>query len=101
MIWHGLQDGVVREHLGFIPTFLSENDPRPAAAQFAEKYIGGWRPFRGFTMVPETYALTYPSDPDYYPLAKAQLRDETILIYPHEWVAVVQADGTFEVSRMD
>jgi hypothetical protein len=30
--------------VGFIPTFLDLNDPRPAKEQFAERYeYGGWR----------------------------------------------------------
>ena len=35
------------------------------------------------------------------PLAKAQLRDETILFYESPWVLIAQKDGTFEVSRID
>ena len=32
-------------YVGFIPTFLDLEDERPAAVQFAERYLyGGWRP---------------------------------------------------------
>ena len=34
-------------------------------------------------------------------LAVTRLRDETILLYEMDWVAVIQPDGAFEVSRMD
>jgi hypothetical protein len=35
------------------------------------------------------------------PVAAAQLRDEKVSLYPHAWVAIVQPDGSFEVSRLD
>lgn len=90
------------EMLGFIPTFLSERDPRPAAEQFDDAYRhgGGWHPFEGFKMLPDG-SLKYPGDPAYQILAQAKLRDETISIYEHAWVAIVQKDGSFQVSRMD
>jgi hypothetical protein len=30
-----------------------------------------------------------------------KLRDELILVYEGDWVAVLQKDGSFEVARMD
>lgn len=91
------------DHVGLIPSFLSDEDPRPAAEQFAENYAfgGGWSDFPGFQMDPKKLTLKYPGDPPYRPLAFMRLRDETILIYPHAWVAIVQPDGKFSVSRMD
>ena len=35
MLWVILHPSMTHESLGFIPCFLSENDPRPAAEQFA------------------------------------------------------------------
>ncbi len=87
-------------HLGYIPTFLSNNDPRPAREQFDENYISGWQPFEGFKMAPNG-DLLYPDDPPTKLLAVGQLRHERIHVYEHAWVAVVQPDGTFEVTRMD
>lgn len=88
---------------GFIPFMLSEADPRSAAEQLNSGYAhgGGWRPFKGFQGNAETLSLTYPGDPTLRPLDTVKLRDETIALYPFEWVAVWQAAGTFEVSRMD
>lgn len=87
--------------VGIIPVFLSETDPRPAREQFAERYIGGWMPIEGFAFHPDTLTLTYPGDPPMYAIAKATLREETILVFPHAWVLILQPNGTWEVSRMD
>jgi hypothetical protein len=90
------------DHIGFIPTFLDEDDPRPAAEQFQERYIyGGWRNQSGFKKGNGRYSLHYPGDPPLYPIAAMKLRDETIMIYDHGYVAIWQKDGVFEACRMD
>jgi hypothetical protein len=97
-----LHPAVTPRHVGFIPTFLDLNDPRPAAEQFAERYIyGGWRNQSGLKQGREGYSLEYPGDPVLYPIAAMQLRDETIMIYDGDYVAIWQKDGTFEACRMD
>lgn len=98
-------------HLGFIPAWLNASSPKSAKSQLGDGYaFGGWQPFSigkigeakdgQFTMSAD-YILTYPGDPPLMPLASAKLRDETILFYQSSWVAVVEADGSFEVCRMD
>lgn len=89
--------------VGFIPTFLSENDPRPAREQFNTGYIhgGGWRPFDKFAFNPQSLALKYPGDPPMQPVAKMTLRDEQIYVYPYAWVLILQKDGSHEIARMD
>jgi len=88
--------------LGFLPTFLSAEDPRPAKEQFDERYVyGGFQPFAGFKFDPDGLTLKYPGDPELFPVAGTQLRDETILVYPHAWVAIVQKDDSVQVARMD
>ena len=90
------------DHLGFIPQMLSESNPAPAAEQFNNMYQhgGGWQPFRGFTMMPNGN-LQYPEDPATQLLFEGKMRDEIIRVYEHACVAIVQPDGSFEVSRMD
>jgi hypothetical protein len=90
------------EDLGLLPDFLSDRDPRPAAAQIDQNYAhgGGWRPQQGFTLLPSK-TLTYPGDPPLQPVAMTRLRDETLLFYPHAILAIVQPDGAFEVCRVD
>lgn len=96
--------------LGFIPSFLSESDPRPAAEQFNERYAhgGGWSPMKGWTTErfdgpngSHSLSIRYPGDPPYRPIARIQLRDEHIWIYQNAWVAIEQADGAVEIARMD
>jgi hypothetical protein len=90
----------LQDILGFIPSFLDENDPRPAREQFNEAYVSGWSSFKGFTMRPDG-DLEYPGDPPTRLLAWTKLHDETIRVYEHAWVAIVQSDGSYEISRMD
>lgn len=92
-----------QDMLGIIPEFLSESDPRPAREQIHEAYAhgGGWHDFKGFSMNPNTYAIKYPGDPAYQPAAIGNLRDEIIVVYPHAWVAIIQADGTYSIARID
>lgn len=101
MDWHQLHPKATPEMLGFIPSFLDENDPRPAAEQFDSNYISGWRPFQGFKLNMATLELEYPNDPPTVPLAYAEFRNELIVVYQHAWVAIIQWDKSFEVSRMD
>jgi hypothetical protein len=97
MIWIMKHPQATPEMLGFIPSMLSEHDPRPARAQFDSAY--GWEPFRGFTMT--ATGLRYPGDPEMPLLAETKLRDETIRFYECAWVAIVQPDGRYEIARMD
>lgn len=100
MIWYALNERAA-QLLGYIPSFLSEEDPRPAREQFQERYIAGWSPFQGFEMGKEC-ELIYPGDPPLRPIATATLRDEIILVYEYAWVAILQKKGnSFEVCRMD
>ena len=87
--------------LGYIPSFLSDNDPRPAREQLHTSYShgGGWTPFVGFRVT--SRGLEYPGDPPMRLLAEAKLRDETIRFYESSWVSITQPDGSVEISRMD
>lgn len=96
-----LHPKMTHQHLGLLPEFLYESDPRPAKEQFNERYVyGGWDSFKGFELTPSN-ALVYPGDPPQIPLAQAKLRDELIVFYNHDWVAIIQPDRSFEVCRMD
>jgi hypothetical protein len=88
---------------------LSPHDERPAKAQLNTGYRhgGGWLSFDGFTLIrpdvddPLTWRLTYPEDPEYRALAYTTLREETIVLFPYAWVAIVQPDGSFDIARLD
>lgn len=103
MIIRFLDTRCTLDHLGLIPSFLDEEDERPASEQFDERYShgGGWRPMKGWEMGP-TSEIRYKGDRDAMrPIAVIAFREELIYIYPYAWVAIVQPDGSFEVSRMD
>lgn len=87
------------EELGFLPEFLSEDDPRSASEQFDTNYIGGWDPMPGFTL--SAGGLEYPGDPPLAPIGFTTLRDEKIIFFPYAFVMIEQPSGAFEVARMD
>ena len=93
---------VTQDMLGFLPAFWDEGDPRSAKEQANDAYRhgGGWRTSTAKFTITDA-GLTYPGDPPMVLIAEAQLREETIRLYDGSWVAIVQKDGTFEVSRMD
>lgn len=90
------------DHLGLLPEFWSEDAPGSAKLQAHVNYAhgGGWHPFNGFKML-TSGRIQYPGDAPLELIAEAKLREETIRIYDGAWVAIVQPDGSFEVSRMD
>jgi len=94
------------EKLGYIPQLLNRYSPLPAIKQLNIRYghWGGWRPFEGFTLNNEIEGeafLEYAGDPPMREIGRGTLRKETIIVFDHAWVAVVQPNGDFEVSRMD
>src|SRR5262245_20185368 len=90
-------------NLGQLPLIFLDADSRPAREQANDRYLGGWNPATGFTM-DMLGTLHYEGDPPLPVLAEATLRDETIRLYAHDWVAITWFNGAkreFEVSRMD
>ena len=103
MIITFLHRNMTLEHLGFLPSFLDDADPRPIREQFNENYCSGWHPIPRMTLL-DGRSLHYPGDPLFEPLARIQLEDgrkEFVYFYEHEVVAIVQPDGSFEACRMD
>ena len=104
--------GADPEILGLIPGFFMEDDPDDAVAQVNKRYQhgGGWRKMDGFTIENISSArdyltgkvtLSYEGDPPYRQLAIAMLHDEILILFDCAWLAVVQADGSYEVARLD
>jgi hypothetical protein len=100
MIWFLLNNGTP-EDLGFIPSFLDEQDPRRAREQLDAHYNmgGGWssKPHR----VDDQGVMHYPGDPPLLPIAVTGLHREQVFVYPLGYVSIVQPDGSFVVQRMD
>ncbi len=86
---------------GIIPTFLNPADPRSAAEQIDANYVSGWQHFEGFTFDPDTLTLHYKGDPPLRPLSLLLFRNERLLIYPHEWVLIMQPDRSWQIARLD
>lgn len=102
LIWQFLHPDMSTEHLGLIPYFLDDADPRTAAEQIHANYeFGGWQPFDGWLYMKDDGTLRYPGDPVLRPLAKTKLRNEELFFYNHGWVGIRQPDGRFEVARLD
>lgn len=100
--WKFLHPRATMAHLGFLPSFLRDNEDASAVKQLDNGYkpYGGWRPQKGFKLT-ASKCLVYPGDPPLRPIAETKLRDETICFYESSFVAVIQPDGSFEVCRMD
>lgn len=98
--WKMLDSRMTLDHLGYIPMFLSDDNPRSAKEQIDAAYQSGWHPFKRFELGLDN-TLRYPGDPPQKPLAQTKLRDELILFYPGSWVAIIQPDRSFEVARID
>jgi hypothetical protein len=92
---------------GFIPTFLNTEIDKPAAVQINDNYQhgGGWRPIEGFTWNKETVMLSYPGDEPMRPnstmVFETPSRVEVLYLYPGALVLILQADGSWEVGRVD
>ncbi len=102
--WTMLHPRVTLDDLGFLPSFLQDNDPRPVHEQIAERYAhgGGWSPYgKGKWRHLGGHVLKFPGDPELRPLAEAKVHDETVVFYEHAVLAVFQPDGKFEVTRVD
>lgn len=102
--WKLLHPKMTMDHLGFLPSFLQVEDPRPVSEQINERYAhgGGWSPYgKGKWKHLGEHTLKFPGDPPLKPLAEAKLRRETVVFYESAVLAVFQPDGTFEVTRVD
>jgi hypothetical protein len=51
--------------------------------------------------MPTTLHIQYPYDKALAAIAEIEFRKETILVFPHAWVCIIQENGSFEVARMD
>jgi hypothetical protein len=114
MIWMLMHPQAEATHLGFVPQFFDDEDPRPASEQLEERYAhgGGWHPFgRGQWRVRQSDgALIFPGSPEdgepdeVYPLIAVSalpLSGERLFFYTSALLAVAKDDDSFEVTRVD
>lgn len=100
--WKLLNPMMTYDQLGFLPSFLDDQNALSARAQIDLNYQhgGGWFNFEGFIMKKDR-SLHYKGDPPMMPLACLKFRDEDLYFYDSAWVCVVQPDGSYEVARVD
>lgn len=105
------------DHLGMLPLWFNAGDDRPAQEQANAGYMEtascGYHPQTGFTLKQDekgNYALQYGSgepdedgeaDPPLHEIARAELRDELIVLFEAEYVGIIQKDQSFVAARCD
>jgi hypothetical protein len=104
--WIALDKRFTPEHLGFLPEILLAEDKRKVKDQLEDRYAhgGGWRGFPEghFRLDRMNMTLRFPGDPPFRPAAFTQIGDETVVFYPLcSLLMVLQADGKYEVTRVD
>lgn len=96
------------EDLGMIPAIVLDADPRPLREQIEDRYSHGG----GYCSMGNEFTVTadgklssdkYPDDPPFIPVAEMKFVNhaETLTLFSHGMVRIEQADGSFDVIRMD
>lgn len=94
-------------HVGLIPEnilrFANEQDD--AVKQLTDSYVYGgnrWHDIDGFKLNDDN-SLKYPGDPKLLPRAQFRLgpKNELVVVYDSAFIAVIQEDRSFRVTRMD
>jgi len=91
---------------------ILNSDERTAEDQLADRYAhgGGYAPFDGFTLSDwgwDAWAdgsmatMIYAGDPPVTEVSRAALRDQTLILFEHSWLAIIEKDGSFTVTRVD
>jgi hypothetical protein len=118
VVWKLTHPLATIDHLGMLPLWFNAADERPALEQADSGYKNtagcGYHPQAGFTLKQNekgSYALQYgsgepdedgdPADPPLEELARAELREELIVLFDAEYVAIIQKDQTFVAARCD
>jgi hypothetical protein len=102
-VWMQLDSTFHPEGLGFLTDIVLASDKRPVKEQLEDRYRhgGGFRPIHGFKMKPNKI-LVFPGDPPFKPSAGAVINDEIVVFYRNcSLLAIIQKDGSFEVTRVD
>ena len=88
--------------LGFIPSWLDNPVLRGESAKEAleKQYIYGSMYENEESTVSSDGTMSYPGDPDLYPLVKTYRGEEVIYIYHYGLVSIVSKSGFF-CTRMD
>jgi hypothetical protein len=107
-LW-SFSNGARPDHIGMILTwFRNDEEGTPAIEQANSGYLNtGGCPFEPTAVKfeldssGEEYALRYENDPPLKELARTRIGEETVVVFEYAWVAIIQPDKTFVVSRCD
>lgn len=96
---------------GYLPMIIVPQSPEPAKVQIEQRYAhgGGFYKFNGFNLVGDRdtpaghLCLSYPDDLLNHEISRIHLpkTDELVVLFEGSFVAIIQANGDFEVTRMD
>jgi len=92
---------------GYLPEIIRDCDSRPVCQQIESNYAhgGGWNPLSGFSLHLNQgigcAKLCYPGDHPMRERSRTHIRDELVILFECDCVAVVQNNGSFAVTRMD
>ena len=92
------------ESLGYLLPWLLDGLAKGEDAQTAlvSRYMFYTGPFDLRVPIEEDGTYTFPGDPPSYPVARFNAPNgETVFFYQHAFVAVISADGSVWMTRMD
>lgn len=90
--------------LGYLPEWVTANPEVSIVDEIHNNYAhgGGWHDFEGFTVDPDTGAMSYPGDPVQMPIALFRSDTEVMWLYSGSWVTVYDDySETFRTARID
>jgi hypothetical protein len=99
--------GYNMEHLGLIPSFMSDDQPGDPVEQIDKHYQqgGGWFDFYGFKVHGSwpSVRLKYPEDPPILPIAFAEFKVRYwVVVFEHAWVGVYdKVEDKYRIARID
>ena len=105
VLWEGKHPKATFSMLGLIPDFLKGDSSLSIAKQIDDNYMGGWLPAKDadeMVKFSDDFSIMDPETPHPYLLiAEAVIGSERIRVYTHAWVSITQADGSYEVAKVD
>ena len=93
--------------IGYLGQIFLNGTGETAQEQLNQRYAhgGGFHPFEGFILAgaDETDAatITYPKDPPMREVSRLSLNEQTLILFEHQWLAIVEADNSYRVTRVD
>jgi len=91
------EDSQLLEALGFIPTFLDGTAENVVETALEIYGFNLGDPMTGCVITADG-VMQYPGDPDQYPIATCQCRDQTVCVYQYGIISFVDAETKESVT---